>query len=101
MGSVKISMERHLICGSVLRSAMQGGSFSWSSFVSIAQVTIHFIKQWFHCFHIIGFLTVFVALFIVFFNFTLPDEVKGFVFFAQVIGLIYRNAPYISLVKWS
>ena len=42
-----------------------------------------------------GVVTIIVAAVIVFFNVSLPDEVKGFVFFAQVIGLIYRNAPYL------
>ncbi|XP_065897695.1 uncharacterized protein [Dysidea avara] len=31
-----------------------------------------------------------------FFNFTLPNELRGFLFFAQVIGLIYRNRPYLA-----
>ena len=36
-----------------------------------------------------------VSLLILFYDLPLPDELKGFVFFAQVIGLIYRNAPYL------
>ena len=40
-------------------------------------------------------MTVIVSLLILFYNLPLPDELKGFVFFAQVIGLIYRNAPYL------
>ena len=42
-----------------------------------------------------GLVTVFLALLILFFDFPLPDELKGFIFFAQVIGVIYRNAPYL------
>ena len=36
-----------------------------------------------------------VALLILFYDLPLPDELKGFTFFVQVIGLIYRNAPYL------
>jgi predicted outer membrane repeat protein len=39
-------------------------------------------------------VTVVIALVVLFCDLPLPDEMKGFVFFAQVIGLIYRNAPY-------
>ena len=42
-----------------------------------------------------GLLTVFLALLILYFDFPLPDELKGFIFFAQVIGVIYRNTPYL------
>lgn len=38
-------------------------------------------------------LVVVVSLLILFFNVELPNELKGFLFYAQVIGLIYR--PYV------
>lgn len=59
-----------------------------SSICITLQQTVH---------HIIptGIVTVVVSLLILFYDLPLPDELKGFVFFAQVIGLIYRNAPYL------
>ncbi|XP_065897690.1 uncharacterized protein [Dysidea avara] len=41
------------------------------------------------------FFIVFSSL-ALFFDFTLPNELRGFIFFAQVIGLIYRNSPYVT-----
>ena len=40
----------------------------------------------------IGILVVFISFFILLFNVELPNEMKGFVFYVQVIGLVYR--PY-------
>ena len=39
-----------------------------------------------------GILVVVICALILLFNVELPNEMKGFVFYAQVIGLVYR--PY-------
>jgi hypothetical protein len=33
---------------------------------------------------------------VLYFDIAIPNELKGFIFFAQVIGVIYRNTPYVN-----
>lgn len=77
------------VSGHMLHSLLTEFPFITNLSICItSQQTVH---------HIIpaGIVTVVVSLLILFYDLPLPDELKGFVFFAQVIGLIYRNAPYL------
>ena len=50
---------------------------------------------------IVGFLVVIVSLLILFFNIELPNELKGFIFYAQVKFLtLFFHASCIYMLLW-
>ena len=57
---------------------------------TLLETKVYFLSGLCYCF--VGIFVVFISFFILLFNVELPNEMKGFVFYVQVIGLVYR--PY-------